>query len=144
MSQPDERDQIDALFARLESIDPGDAFVARVMARARAGEVARWPRWQRVTFSVLYLVALLTLGLLAYLTGVELERSQARELIQLAFNDLSGFRDSPGIYLSAISDALPWLHVIGVVADIAALAIATRLVLKVASPRAPQRAVAAG
>ena len=136
MRDEEQRDDLDALFARLELVDAPDDFVARVMSRARQGQVARWPLWQRFCFGALYVVALIALVGLAYATGSALERSHARELIALALQDLSAVKSAPDIYLSAIADALPWRHLLAVVADLAVLAVATRLLLKVVIPAA--------
>jgi predicted anti-sigma-YlaC factor YlaD len=135
----DERDEIDALLARLEQAEPPGDFVARVMARARQGEVARWAAWQRAAFGVLYALALIGLGVLAYLTGVELGHSHARELISVALQDLSAVKDSPGIYLTAIEEAMPWRVLLATIGDLALLAVATRLVVRVATPPAGGR-----
>ncbi len=144
MSSDAERDPIDLLYERLEHVEPPPDFVARVVARARQGEVARWSRWQRLLFGAGYVAALILLAVLAFLTGIELERSGMRDLISLAVHDISAVTQSPGIYFAALRDAVPWLHVAGVVADLALLAVATRLVLKVASPVPPAVAERAG
>ncbi|HLZ70126.1 MAG TPA: hypothetical protein VKV26_09505 [Dehalococcoidia bacterium] len=141
MSDDDERDPIDRLYARLEGAEPPADFVARVMARARQGEVARWQRWQRALFATGYVAALIALAVLAFLTGIELERSGLRALLSMALHDISVVTDSPGIYFAAVRDAVPWLHLIGVAADLALLALATRLLLKV-SGSAPAAASA--
>jgi hypothetical protein len=136
MAVEGEPDELDGLFARLEPASTPDDFVARVMARARSGEVARWAQWQRAAFAVLYLGALLGLAVLSYLTGNELTHSQTRDVIALALHDLSAVKDTPGLYFAALGDAIPWALVAAVVLDVAVLAAATHLLLK-ATGQAP-------
>src|SRR5579883_1714482 len=135
LDMDEERDAIDRLYERLAPVEPPANFVARVMARAREGEVARWARWQRLLFGCGYVAALLVLAVLAFLTGLELERSGLRDLLSLAIHDFSAVRASPSIYFAAIRDAVPWLHLLAVTADLALLALATRLVLKASTPQ---------
>ena len=94
---------------------------------------------KRFPIGVAKVLVLVGLAVLAYLTGSELEHSQARELITLALQDLSAVKDSPGVYLSAIRDAIPWALVAAVLADAAVLGVATHLLLKVAGSRPRER-----
>jgi len=139
MRDTEERDQIDRLYARLDSFEPPDDFLQRVLVRAREGEVARWAVWQRVAFGILYVVALVGLAVLAFMTGSAMENAHARELITIALQDLSSVKDSPGIYLSAIADALPWSHLLAVAIDLLVLAVATRLLLRTSAPARARR-----
>lgn len=135
MLTPEERqDDVDRLFAHLERVEPPADLVARVMERARRREAARWPLWQQLLFGAFYLAALVVLAVLAYLTGGELEHAHLRDLISLAVHDVSLVTDSPGVYLAALRDAIPWVHVLAVIADAVVLAVATRLVLRAARP----------
>jgi hypothetical protein len=136
-------DPMEALLARLESVDPPPDFVSRVMARARQSEAARWPRWQRLLFGGGYLVALLALAVLAFLTGTELEHAGLRDLLSLAIHDWSVVTQSPDVYLRALRDAIPWTYVLLILGDALLLAVATRFVLKLATPEAADRAPAA-
>jgi len=134
VTSDERRDDIDRVFAYLEGADPPADFVERVMMRARQSEAARWRPWQQALFAALYVAALAALAMLAYLTGGELENAHLRDLISLAVHDMSLVSDSPGVYLSAIRDAIPWVHVLAVVGDTALLFAATRLVLRAARP----------
>lgn len=137
MPAPDEqRDDVDRVYAHLASVEPPADFVARVMARARQSDAVRRPRWQQAGFGALYVVALVALAVLAYLTGRELEHAGLRDLLSLAVHDIALVTDSPGVYLAALRDAIPWLHLLAVIFDVALLAIATRLVLRVTRPNA--------
>lgn len=144
MNTDDERDQIDRLYERLVPVEPPADFVARVMARARQGEVARWARWQRVLFGCGYVAALAVLAVLAFLTGLELERSGMRDLLSLAIHDFSAVTASPSTYFAALRDAVPWLHLLAVAGDLALLAAATGLVLKVSSSEPASGSALAG
>lgn len=133
------RDPIETLLARLERAEPPPDFVARVLARAQQSEVAAWPRWRRALFGAGYVGALALLALLAFFTGIEFERSGLRDLLSLTVRDLSAVTDAPGVYLVALRDAIPWLHLLAVVADLLLVALATRLLLRVATPPSERR-----
>jgi len=135
MRSSDDRGPVDELFERLEQIEPPADFVARIVAKAQQGEVARWPRWQRTLFALAYVAALCGLAMLAFLTGSELEHAHLRDLLSLALHDANVIVAAPRVYLVAIVDALPWKYLLAVAADIALLVLATRLVLRVAVPR---------
>ena len=126
-------DDVDSLDAYLERVEPPPDLVARVLARARQTEASRWPRWQQGAFAGLYVAALVVLAVLGYLTGSELEHAGLRDLISLAIHDIALVRQAPGVYLTAIGDAVPWIHLAAVAGDVLLLALATRLVLR--SPR---------
>lgn len=136
----DSGDAMETLLARLERVDPPPDFVARVMARARQTEAARWPRWQRLLFGAGYLAALFVLAVLAFLTGAELEHAGLRDLLSLALHDWSVVTHAPDVYLRALRDAIPWAHVLLILGDAILLGVATRFVLKVAAPAAEQGA----
>ncbi len=136
-------DDLDRMFAHLASVEPPADFVARVMQRAQQTEAAAWPRWQQALFGVTYLAALVGLAILAFLTGRELEHTGLRDLLSLAVHDITLVVDSPGPYLAAIRDAVPWMHVLAVIADVVLLAVATRLVLRTARrAEIPMRGIA--
>ncbi|HZQ38424.1 MAG TPA: hypothetical protein VFD32_21025 [Dehalococcoidia bacterium] len=134
MNTEDQRDAIDRLYERLAPVEPPVDFVARVMTRASQGEVAHWAGWQRVLFGCGYVAALVVLAVLAFLTGLAFERSGLRDLLALAIHDFSAVSESPSVYVAAVRDAVPWLHLLAIVGDLALLALATRLVLKVSAP----------
>lgn len=125
-------DDLDRIYARLASVEPPADFVSRVLMRAQQSEAARWPRWQQALFAIMYVSALTALAILAFFTGRELEYTGLRDLLSLAIHDITLIMDSPGPYLAALRDAVPWTHVLAVVADVALLAFATRLVLRTA------------
>lgn len=136
MDERDERDDLERLLARLDAVEPPADFVAGVMARVRQGEVARWSRWQQAAFGAAYALALALLAILAFATGAAMEHSGVRDLVQLAARDVAAVKASPSIYLSALADAMPWLHLAALAIDALVLALCTRLLLKVAAPRA--------
>lgn len=130
----DPRDATETLLARLEGVEPPEDFVARVLARARRSEAARWPRWQRILFGAGYLAALALLAVLAFLTGAELEHTGLRDLVSLAIHDWSVVSGAPDVYFRAVREAVPWTHVLLILGDAVLLGVATRFVLKVAAP----------
>ena len=129
-----DRDPIEGLLAQLEPAEPPPDFVARVLTRVQQGEVAAWPRWRRILFGVGYVAALALLAVLAYFTGVELERSGLRDLLSLVVHDLNTVTDAPGVYMVALRDAMPWWHLLAVLANVLLLALATRALLRSAAP----------
>ena len=136
MNEHEERDEIEQLLARLDSVAPPPDFVTGVMARVREGEVARWPRWQQAVFGAVYLVALALLAVLAFRTGGAMEHSGVRDLLQLAARDIAAVKASPGTYLQAVIEAMPWLHLAALAVDALVLLICTRLLLRFASRQA--------
>lgn len=144
MNADEERDPIDRLYERLAPLEPPADFLARVMARARQGEAARWSSWQRLLFGGGYVAALAALAVLAFLTGLQLERSGMRDLLALAIHDSSAVRASPSTYFAALRDAVPWLHLLAVAGDLVLLTLATRLVLKVSTSERAASPVNAG
>lgn len=130
-----ERDDVDRVLARLNTVEPPPDFVAAVMARVRQGEVARWPRWQRLLFGVAYVAALCLLAVLAFLTGSAMEHSGMRALLTLAAHDLAAVRAAPGPYLTALRESIPWANVVALLVDAALVALTTRLLLRMAGPR---------
>ena len=135
MDERDERDEMERLLARLNAVEPPADFVAGVMARVRQGEVARWSRWQQAAFGAAYVLTLVLLAVLAFATGAAMEHSGVRDLLQLAARDIEAVKTSPGLYASALLEAMPWLHLAALALDGLVLALSTRLLLKVAAPR---------
>ena len=135
MNEHGERDDVERLLTRLESVAPPADFVGGVMARVRQGEVARWSRWQQSAFGAVYLVALALLALLAFRTGAAMEHSGVRDLLQLAARDIATVKASPGTYARALVEAMPWLHLAALALDALVLLLCTWLLLKLASPR---------
>lgn len=136
MNEHEERDEIEQLLARLDSVAPPPDFVAGVMARVREGEVARWSRWQQAVFGAVYLVALALLAVLAFRTGGAMEHSGVRDLLQLAARDIAAVKASPGAYAQALIEAMPWLHLAALAIDALVLLICTRLLLRLAPRQA--------
>ena len=48
--------------------------------------------------------------------------------------DLPAVKDSPGIYWSAVRDAVPWTYMLAVLGDVLLLGLATYFVLRKAAP----------
>jgi len=135
-----DHDDLERLLARLEAIEPPPDFTARVMARVRRGEVARWRPWQRLLFALLYVAALLALAFLAFATGAAMEHRGVRELVQLAMRDIAVVKDSPETYLRALVEAMPWMHLLALAFDAAVLGTSTWLLLRASPARPPSGA----
>jgi hypothetical protein len=135
-----DHDDIERLLARLEAVEPPPDFTARVLARVRRGEVARWKPWQQAIFALLYVAALLALAFLAFTTGAAMEHRGVRELVQLAARDIAVVKDSPETYLRALAEAMPWGHLLALAIDAAVLGTSTWLLLRASPTRPPASA----
>jgi hypothetical protein len=106
-TMPEELDDVDRLFARLERAPVPEALMARVLAttaaRADATRVVlAWP-WM-----VAVLAALGLLSLAGYQLGVSLAASDGLELVAALFDDLGLFATAPGDVVAALGEVIPW------------------------------------
>lgn len=122
----DETDEIDRLYARLQSVEPPADFVASVMARV--GETARPAvsgtaalpsapgQAQAVTpgaalaWIALQLLGALLVGLAAYWLGQAFWTNGAYDLLALLRDDASVLSAYGDAYLDALLETTPWLQ----------------------------------
>lgn len=118
-------DDVDRLFARLEPVAPPSEAVLRVLARTSHRERARWGLWVALSVGVGLLVALLA-AVSGYLTGQELVRSGAYDLLQIAVENGEFVAAAPGDYLLALAEAVPWSGLLATTACVLAAYAVTR------------------
>src|SRR5260221_3727616 len=124
----DAPDDVDRLFARLETIEaPGD-FVARVAQATYAAPVAA-PQLRRGLWLTLDAAALLLLAALSVSFGMELQDAGALDLIALMVLDVGALRDGFGDLLAALVDSLPWLQIALLALNVAAIGLLSRRAL---------------
>jgi hypothetical protein len=119
-NQHEARDDVDRLFARLQSVAPPPNLKARVL-QALPAELPRpqaapvpvtapparaipW-RWIAVGAGVVLLIMSLRLGAL-------LDDSGALSVISEIFSDFGAFLSAPGDYLMPLTEELPWFDII--------------------------------
>lgn len=126
------QDQMERLLASMDSLDPPVDFLQHVLARAHAEAAAprRQPGPLVVAYAAVYVLALVGLALLAYGLGLSIASSGASALISALAADLTLFADAPSAYLDAIVASTPWLHLAGVLIDLALVYFLTTLLMR--------------
>jgi len=103
---PEELDDVDRMFTRLDRAPVPDALMARVLASTVARSSATrmvfaWP-WM-----VAALVALGLLCLAGYQLGASLAANDGLELVGALFDDLGLFTNAPGDVAAALGEVIP-------------------------------------
>ena len=119
---PEPRDDIDRLFARLQSVTPPANLTPRIMGAlpdavpATSVRVAAAPRrsWSGVAA-----VAGLVLLLMSLRLGILLDESGALGVLGQIGGDFGDFLSAPGDYLAPLASELPWFDMIIMVAALA-------------------------
>jgi hypothetical protein len=97
----------------------------RILARTSQRTRLRWGLWVVLTM-VVGLAATLLAAVSGYLTGQELVRSGAYELLRLALEDWELVRAAPGDYALALAEAVPWGSLLATLACVVAAYALTR------------------
>ncbi|MGI9145522.1 MAG: hypothetical protein ACR2IK_03070 [Chloroflexota bacterium] len=134
---PEELDDVDRMFARLDHAPVPEALTARVLAstvaRANAPRgVLGWP-WMMAVLAALSLVCLA-----GYQLGVSLAASDGLELIAALFDDLGLFVTAPGDVVAALGEVIPWSLLAVAVVGVGLLVLATGHIVS----RPPTRQIA--
>jgi hypothetical protein len=106
-ARPEELDDVDRLFARLEHAAVPEALTARVLATT----VARGNAMRTVLAWPWMLAGLAALGLLSlagYQLGVSLAAGDGLEVVGALFEDLGLFATAPGDVVAALGEVIPW------------------------------------
>ncbi|HLZ27782.1 MAG TPA: hypothetical protein VKV73_10720 [Chloroflexota bacterium] len=104
---PEELDDVDRLFARLDRAPVPEALTARVLAST----VARTNATRMVLAWPWMMAALAALGLLClagYQLGASLAATDGLELVGALFDDLGLFTTAPGDVVAALGEVIPW------------------------------------
>ena len=104
---PEELDDVDRLFARLERAPVPEALTARVLASTVARTnatrmVLAWP-WMMAVLAALGLLCLA-----GYQLGASLAATDGLELVGALFDDLGLFTTAPGDVVAALGEVIPW------------------------------------
>ena len=105
--RPEELDDVDRLFARLERAAVPDDLTARVLAStvARTGATRAALAWPWI---VAGLAALAMLTIAGYQLGASLAASDGLDLVAAVFEDISLLATAPGDVLAALGEVIPW------------------------------------
>src|ERR1700738_2968262 len=120
---PEELDDVDRLFARLDRAPVPEALTARVLASTVARSnatrtVLAWP-WM-----IAVVAALGLLSLAGYQIGVSMAASDGLELVAALFSDLGLFTTAPGDVVGALGEVIPWTLVVVAVVGAGLLVVA--------------------
>src|SRR5437660_1481823 len=106
-ASPDDLDDVDRLFARLDRAPVPEALTARVLASTVARSdatrtVLAW-RWM---FAALGALALLAIA--GYQIGASMAAGDGVELVAALLDDVGLFTTAPGDVVAALSEVIPW------------------------------------
>ena len=106
-AMPEELDDVDRMFARLDRAPVPEGLTARVLASTVARSnatrtVLAWP------WIVAVLAALGLLSLAGYQLGASLAATDGLELVVALFDDLGLFTTAPGDVAAALGEVIPW------------------------------------
>lgn len=137
----DAPDDLDRLFARLESPAPPPSLVPTILARTVATAPARIAARERLRAALwaIYGVALALVAVFAISLGQALDASGTLDYLSLAAEDSDLARQSPGLFWAALSEHLPWLHFVPLLLALAVWLVATVALLRrpTAQPQPP-------
>jgi hypothetical protein len=122
-------DDLDRLFARLVPVEPPAALASVVLARTtrRPAAVGR----RELALGVVDLIALVGLAAISVSLGWSLVDSGAAELLAAVLGDLAAFGEAWTDVLPALVEGLPWAHLLGLLADVAVVAVVSRRLIAV-------------
>ncbi|HEY8292310.1 MAG TPA: hypothetical protein VIG44_07475 [Thermomicrobiales bacterium] len=122
-------DDLDRLFARLASPTPPADLIPQILARTVATTPAAVAVRERVRIAlwVSYGVTLSLVLVCAVLLGQALHATGTLDYLAFALHDSDLARQSPGLFWSAFTEHLPWMHLL-----LLALALTAWLVTTVA------------
>jgi hypothetical protein len=133
-------DDLDRLFARLESSAPPAGLVSRILAQTvetAPGVVAARQRI-RIALWAVYGVTLSLVLLCAVLFGQALHATGTLEYLTFAIQDSDLARQSPGLFWGAVMEHMPWLHLSLLVGALVAwLVTAVALLRRGGAPQPP-------
>ncbi len=137
----DAPDDLDRLFARLQSPAPPPALVPAILARTVETAPARIAARERLRATLwgVYAVALALVAACALSLGQALYASGTLDYLSLATEDTDLAQQSPGLLWAAIGEHMPWLHLVPLVLALALWLVATVALLRrpTATPQPP-------
>lgn len=137
----DERDRIDdvdELLGRLEPIEPPDDLVPLVLRKTTRAPARGFPR--ELAWGLLDAAALVVLALLSVSLGWTLAETGGLDVLRVLAENLELLSDARLELLLAVAEVVPWLHVLALALDLAAVyAISRTLVGELTGPGAASR-----
>lgn len=132
-------DDLDRLFARLESPAPPPDLIPTILARTVATSPAAVAGRERVR-TALWVAYGATLSLVlvgAVLLGQALHATGTLDYLAFAWHDFDLVRQSPGLFGSALAEHMPWFHLAFLGAALAAWLVTTIALLRRRAPAQP-------
>lgn len=140
----DAPDDLDRLFARLESPAPPPALIPAILAQTVEKAPARVAARERLRAALwaVYGIALALVAVSALSLGQALYASGTLDYLSLAAEEGDLARQSPGLFWAAVSEHMPWLHLVPLALALALWLAATVALLR--RPPAPSQPPPAG
>jgi hypothetical protein len=132
-------DDLDRVFARLASPVPPAALIPTILARTVGTAPAAVARREqmRVALWVSYGVTLSLVLVCAVLFGQALHATGTLDYLTFGLHDFDLVRRSPGLFWSAFIEHMPWMHLLVLVAALAAWLVTTIALLRRRVPSPP-------
>jgi len=132
-------DDLDHLFARLESPTPPAYLIPQILARTVETSPAAVAVRARVRIAlwVAYGVTLSLVLLCAVMLGQALHATGTLDYLTFAWHDFDLARQSPGLFWNAFMEHMPWLHLVALVAALVAWLVTTVTLLRGRAPSPP-------
>ncbi|MCA1668477.1 MAG: hypothetical protein LC793_14015 [Thermomicrobia bacterium] len=132
-------DDLDRLFARLESPAPPADLIPKILAQTVATAPAAIVMRERIRTAlwVAYGVTLSLVLVSAVLFGQALHATGTLDYLTFAWQDFDLVRQSPGLFWSAFTEHMPWLHLLLLVAALTAWLVTTVALLRRRAPSPP-------
>ena len=132
-------DDLDRVFARLASPTPPAELIPNILARTVETAPAAVAMRERVraTLWVSYGVTLSLVLVCAVLFGQALHATGTLDYLAFAWQDFDLARRSPGLFWSAFTEHMPWLHLLLLVGALAAWLVTTIALLRRRVPSQP-------
>jgi len=123
------RDDVDELFGRLEPVEPPPGLVEQVLRRTAQAQAPARHFSRELAWGLLDATALVALTLLSVSLGWTLAETGGVDVLRAVLENLELLVDARGEFLLAVVEALPWLHLVGLALDLAAVYVLSRLLV---------------
>lgn len=123
------RDDVDELFGWLEPVEPPAGLVRQVLRRVEEAQPPARHFSRELAWGLLDLAALMALTLLSVSLGWTLAETGGLDVLRAVLENLELLADARGDLLLAVVEAVPWLHLVGLVLDLAVVYVLSRLLV---------------
>lgn len=137
-------DDLDCLFAQLESPAPPATLVPNILARTVETTPARVAAQQRIRIALwaAYAVTLSLVLVCAVMLGQALHATGTLDYVIFALHDFDLARQSPDLFTSAIIEHMPWMHLGALLVALAAWVVTAVALLRRRAPSPPTTGLA--